>query len=360
MADALHKPLTSRSMKSASPRFATRRLTYQVSIGVGAVGLLVVLPFVATGYQVLEATQVVNYAIALLGLNILLGYNGQLSLGHGAFCALGAYIAFLLMDRVGLSYWGVTPIVAVLCLCAGFLFGLPALRLEGHYLALATFALALAVPQILKHPALTKWTGGFMGVTISPIQAPAWLRLDSDQWLFFFCLLHAVILFAVGWNLMRGGTGRALIALRDNPIAARAMGINSSFYKSAAFGISAMYAGVAGALGLFAIQFASPDSFDLFLSISFVVGVIVGGIATISGAVFGAVFIEFVPTLASEISKSAAWAVYGVALIVFMYLLPRGVSGMLVDARSIVGRKRQLASGRSAHPETGKTGNQVA
>jgi branched-chain amino acid transport system permease protein len=328
-----------RLRKGGDTRQAATRTWRATLCWAGFCAVLIIVPLVASGYQILQATHVLNYAIALLGLNILLGYNGQLSLGHGAFCAAGAYLGVLLLNHVGMPYWTVTPVVALLCLLAGFLFGLPALRLQGHYLALATFALALAVPQLLKHPSLAKWTGGFMGVTIPSIPVPAGLPLDADQWLYFFCLVHSIVFFLIGWNLVRGGTGRAMIALRDYPAAALAMGIDSSLYKSTAFGVSAMYAGTAGALELLVTQFASPDNFDLFLSIGFVVGVIVGGVATISGAIFGAVFIQFVPDFASEISKSAAWAVYGAALIVFMFLLPRGMAGLVMDAQYVVHAK---------------------
>jgi branched-chain amino acid transport system permease protein len=201
------------------------------------------------------------------------------------------------------------------------------------------------MPQLLKHPSLTKWTGGFMGVTMDQVPVPPGVPLDSDQWLYVFCLGHAMIFFLIGWNVVHSRTGRAIIALRDQPIAASAMGINAAFYKSAVFGISAMFAGTAGALSLFATQFASPDSFDVFLSISFVVGVVIGGIATIAGAFFGALFIQFIPDLASEISKSAAWAVYGAALIVFMYVLPGGVAGVMRRAACWVTRLARRTHG---------------
>ncbi len=287
------------------------------------------LPFVATEYQLLQSTFVLIYAIALLGLNLLIGYSGQLSLGHGAFYAIGAYVTINLINNTGLPYWSAIPIAAAVCLACGFLFGLPALRLEGHYLALATFVLALAVPQLLKLSALTRWTGGFMGMTVSPIRAPSGIPLGPDQWLYLVCLICLVISFWAARNLVDSRAGRALVALRDHPIAAQTMGVNAAFYKSAVFGVSAMYAGVAGGLAVLAAQFVSPDSFDLFLSLGFVAGVVVGGIATISGAVYGAIFIQFVPDLASQVSKSAAWAVYGIALILIMYLLPSGIAGLV-------------------------------
>ncbi len=316
---------------------ATPKLLSLAAIGI-VICLAFALPFVTTGYHLVQATYVLIYAIALLGLNLLLGYNGQLSLGHGAFYAIGAYVTINLINHAGLPYWCAIPIAAVLCLICGFLFGLPALRLEGHYLALATFALALATPQLLKNSALAKWTGGFMGMTLSPVTAPKGVPLGSDQWLYLFCLVYLLALYWAAWNLVRSRTGRAIIALRDHPIAATTMGINAAFYKSMVFGVSAMYAGVAGGLGLLAAQFVSPDSFDMFLSLGFVVGVVVGGIATISGAVYGAIFIQFVPDLASHISKSAAWAVYGITLIAFMYLLPNGVAGVVSRSGQIISR----------------------
>ena len=299
------------------------------------VGLAVILiiacllPFVSSSYRLFQLTQVLVYAIALLGLNILTGFNGQISLGHGAFYAIGAYTTAILLNTTGIPYWLTIPIAGAVCLVAGFLFGLPALRLEGHYLALATFALAVATPQILKYKAWDQWTGGVQGIIINKPDAPLGLPLDGDQWLYFFCLLWTVPLFVVGWNLLRGRTGRALVAIRDHPLAAASMGVDTALYKSLTFGVSAMYTGVAGALGALVAQFVSPDSFSLVLSIWFLVGIVVGGIASISGAFFGALFIEFVPNIADQISKAAPQAIYGILLIAVMYVMPMGVVGLL-------------------------------
>jgi branched-chain amino acid transport system permease protein len=287
------------------------------------------LPFVVSNYRTFQLTLVLVYAIALLGLNILTGYNGQISLGHGAFYALGAYCAAMLMDQAGAPYWVTVPVAGVVCLVAGFLFGLPALRLEGLYLALATFALGVAMPQLLKFHALEKWTGGVQGIVISKPPAPFGLPLNPDQWLYFFTLAITAVMFILGWNLVRGRVGRALVAIRDQHIAAEAMGIHNSLYKSLAFGVSAMYTGVAGALGAIAVQFVAPDSFNIFLSIVFLVGIVVGGLASISGALYGALFIQFVPNIADEISKAAPWAIFGVFMIAFVYLMPTGVAGAI-------------------------------
>jgi branched-chain amino acid transport system permease protein len=285
------------------------------------------LPFLVPNYYILQATMVLIYAVTLLGLNILTGYNGQISLGHGAFYGIGAYATCILMVQTGMPYWATVPLAGAICLVGGFLFGIPALRLEGLYLALATFALAIVLPQILKHPALKKWTGGFEGLSIGSVPVPSYVSLNADQWLYLFCLLVTAVMFLFGWNLLRGRSGRAMIAIRENPTAATSMGINAAFYKSATFGVSAMFAGVAGSLSALAAQFVSPDSFTFFLSITFFVGVVVGGIATFWGAFFGAIFIQFVPNVADHISKAAPWAVYGIALIGCMFLMPTGIVG---------------------------------
>jgi branched-chain amino acid transport system permease protein len=292
-----------------------------------------VLPFVTSNYRVFQFTMVIIYAIALLGLNILTGYNGQISLGHGAFYAIGAYVTAVMMDKFGVPYWLCIPAAGLVCLVAGFLFGLPALRLEGIYLALATFALGVALPQLLKYKHLEQWTGGVQGIILTkpdpPFASLFGLKLNPDRWLYFFTLLVAVIMFLIGWNLLRGRVGRALIAIRDQPIAAATMGIDNSLYKSLAFGVSAMFTGVAGGLGAVAVAFVAPDSFTIFLSISLLVGMVVGGLASITGALWGAIFIQFVPNLADQISKAAPWAIYGALMILFMYVMPTGIAGAL-------------------------------
>jgi len=319
----------------------TRRPTLSRGQLIGLVLVLVLacaLPYVISNYRVFQFTLALVYAIALLGLNMLTGFNGQISLGHGAFYAIGAYTAAILMDKFGVPYWLTVPAAGAVCLVAGFLFGLPALRLEGVYLALATFALAVAMPQLLKYKGLEAWTGGVQGIVIVKPDAPAWSGLSQDRWLYFVVLAFALALFAIGWNLLRGRIGRAMVAIRDQPIAARAMGVNTAMVKSMTFGVSAMYTGIAGALGAIVIQFVAPDSFDVFLSIALIVGIVIGGLASISGAIYGGIFIQFIPNVADQISKAAPWAIYGIFLIVFMYLMPTGVAGFV---RILVGRLRR-------------------
>jgi branched-chain amino acid transport system permease protein len=306
------------------------------------------LPFLVSNYRTFQFTLALVYSIALLGLNMLTGYNGQISLGHGAFYAIGAYTAAILMDQFGVPYWATLPVAAVVCLVAGFLFGLPALRLEGLYLALATFALGVSLPALLKYHHLEKWTGGVQGIVINKPEPPPFfsfigLPINQDQWLYFFVLAVTVLMFVLAWNMLRGRVGRAMVAIRDQHIAAEAMGINTAMVKSLTFGVSAMYTGIAGALGAIAIQYVAPDSFNIFLSIVFLVGIVVGGLASISGAIYGALFIQFVPNIADEISRAAPWAIFGIFLLGFVYLMPMGVAGAVRMALARLTRKAQFS-----------------
>ena len=308
---------------------ALRALT-ALALGVFALAF----PFFASGYHIYQGAQVLIFAVALLGLNLLTGFNGQISLGHGAFFAIGGYGTAILMAKLGVPYWAAIPIASVACFVAGFLFGFPALRFGGLYLALATFALAVATPQILSYKGFDAFTGGSQGLLLAKPHAPLGLRLSVDQWLYLCCLACGAALYWAARNLVRGRVGRALIAIRDQPIAAEAMGVNAALYKTTCFGVSALYAGVAGGLSAVAVGFVSPESFELPVSFAFLVGIVVGGLASLGGVVFGALFIEFVPNLADQLTasfgesaKALPGAVYGVLLILVMFLMPTGAAG---------------------------------
>ncbi|MEI8400935.1 MAG: branched-chain amino acid ABC transporter permease [Alcaligenaceae bacterium] len=299
---------------------------------------LLLLPFLLEDFRVFQVNLVLIYAIAILGLNILTGYGGQISLGHGAFYAVGAYTSAILISQLGMSSYLTIPIAGVVCLVMGVLMGFPALRLAGHYLALATFALAIATPQLLKYKAIEHWTGGVQGIVLEKPTPPFEIvlfgnDLSEDRWLYFVILAISAGLFWMAHNLLSGRVGRAIMAIRDQPTAAGALGINLTFVKTATFGLSAAYTGVAGALSALAVAYIAPDSFPAFLSISLLVGVVVGGLGSISGAIFGALFIQFVPNVADEISKSAPWAVYGAMLLALAYAAPNGVMGILKTIR---------------------------
>jgi branched-chain amino acid transport system permease protein len=315
------------------------------------VALLVLLAAIVpvalfSDYHLFQLTMVVVYGIAILGLSLLTGFNGQISLGHGAFYAIGAYTTAILMSSWSVPYWATLPVAAIVCACVGFLVGLPALRLGGLYLALTTFALAVAIPQILKYKLFEDWTGGVQGLVIDKPDAPFGLPLSPDQWLYLFTLAVAVVLYLIAWNLVRGRIGRAMMAIRDHAMAAEAMGINLPIVKTRTFALSAMFTGLAGSLSAIAVQFVAPDSFGVFVSIFLFVGLVVGGVSSIGGTLIGAAFIEFVPNLADKVSKAAPGAVYGVILIAVMFLMPAGAGGFLyAAARRLLRSPSEAGSG---------------
>jgi branched-chain amino acid transport system permease protein len=324
----LHRAIETREPPAAAIGGIAMPTWRLIMLGVGLV-ILAVIPFVMKNFYIFQITLALIYAIAILGLNLLTGFNGQFSLGHSAFYAIGAYTAAIMMENMGINYVWTLPVAAIVCFVFGFLFGLPALRLEGIYLALATFALAIAIPQVLKSSVVEHWTGGVQGIVIIKPDAPFGLPLSSDQWLYVFTILVAVVMYVCAANLVKSRTGRALIAIRDHPIAASAMGINVSLYKSLTFGVSALYTGVAGALGAIAISFVAPDSFTFALAVALFVGLVVGGVASIPGTIAGGFFVLFVPNIAEQFSKGLAGAVYGVILLLVIYLMPTGAAGLV-------------------------------
>jgi branched-chain amino acid transport system permease protein len=310
-----------------------------------------VLPDVVSNYRLFLVSTMIIAAIAVLGLNLLTGFNGQISLGHSAFYAVGAYTAAILMDKLDMPYYATLPIAAVMCFIVGYLFGLPALKLEGHYLALATFALALSVPQILKYKWLEDLTGGVQGIVLSKPEVPFGLPLNEDQWLYYYCLVVMVFLYWAAANILNSRSGRAMMAIRDQYMAADTMGIDTALYKTVTFGISAAYTGVAGALSASAIAFVAPDSFNFFLSIKFLIGLVVGGVGSMAGSVVGGIFYVLVDNSAQALSTFikndlglqfdlSAYTVFGVILIVLMYLMPMGiVGGVYIAVRRLRGAR---------------------
>ena len=288
------------------------------------------------------------YAIALLGLNILVGYNGQISLGHGAFYAIGAYTSAVLVVHAGVAHWATIPVAAAVCFVAGFLFALPVLRLGTMHLAMATFAVGAVVPILAKSRAIEQWTGGGQGMGIDVPAVPFGLPLSFDQWLYLLTLFAATACFVLAANLLRGRIGRAVLAIRDDPIAAQAMGIDLVLYKSLVFGVSAMLAGVAGALGALAIRYVGPGMFGIFLSFGLLIGIAVGGIASLSGAIYGAIFLQviflLVGTTARALQTWNLWLIYGTILILFLCFNPHGVAGA-IDRIAAWIRRRQSPSG---------------
>jgi branched-chain amino acid transport system permease protein len=301
--------------------------------------LAVLLPFFFGSYRVGQFTQAMALACAVLGLNLLVGYSGQISLGHGAFFALGAYACAISINDLGVPYLLTLPRAGIVCALAGFLLGLPALRLRGLYLALVTLGVAIATPQVIKRA--EGLTGGTQGLSVEKVTAPAWSGLADDQWLYFVTLAVAAVMFVLAAFLVRGRVGRALVAIRENEIAARTIGVDLARFKTGTFAVSAAYAGVGGALFTLPIGFLAPESFPLALSFAFLAAIVVGGLATIAGALFGALFIEFVPVYAADVDEALAGVIYGGVLILFMYLLPGGVMGLVRKLSSRAGRRER-------------------
>jgi branched-chain amino acid transport system permease protein len=317
------------------------RIAYRELVIAGAIIVAVLIPLATSSFVTFQLTQVMVYALAILGLNLLTGFNGQFSLGHSAFYGIGAYTAAIMMSRWGVPYVWTLPAAGGVCFIVGVAFGLPALRLQGLYLALATFALAIAMPQILKFHPLEDFTGGVQGVVIDKPDPPFGLPIDADQWLYYVTLIVILLMFTAAASLVRSRSGRAIMAIRDNPTAAAAMGINTALYKTMTFGVSALYTGVAGALGAIVVQYVAPDSFSFLLSVSFLVGLVIGGVGSIPGSLVGGLFVLFVPNIAESISTGLAGAIYGVILLLVIFVVPTGTAGFARAALARLSRERR-------------------
>jgi branched-chain amino acid transport system permease protein len=292
--------------------------------------VLCLLPFILSDYNIYLAAQVGIFFIAVLGLNILTGYTGQISIGHGAFMAIGGYTTAV-MSRDHQTNLVVTMLMAfAICFIVGLLVGLPALRLSGVYLALVTFALAVSIPQIpLQY---STFLGGSGGVVSS--------ESVSNLWIYTAAWACSALLFVLAWLILRGRLGRAFRAVRDSEIAAVASGVELPIYKTLAFGISAAYAGVAGSLFVLAANgFAQPSEFDVFLSLQLLVGAAVAGLGSLWGILAGAAFVALLPQVSTSVPVIGAQhgrdVVFGAAVILVMLLLPDGFAGLLARLRRL-------------------------
>lgn len=292
------------------------------------------MPFGFASYSLDQVTLVFIYSLAILGLNIVSGFAGAISLGHGAFFAVGAYTEAILVSRYGFNPYAAIPCAALVAWVVGLGFGFPALRLRGLYLALGTLALAMSVPPLLRN--FESFTGGHSGIVVDTLTAPRWSHLSDSQWTYFVVLCIAALLFAAAWRLLGGALGRALMATRDQEIVAQVMGVNPTSYLTLTFALSSLYAGCAGALYTLAIGYVSPDSFTLMLGLGFFVGGVVGGLTSVGGAIFGGIFLQYVPVWASDINKALGGFLYGAILIASMLLMPQGIAGAL--RRLVAGR----------------------
>ncbi|MFJ2725379.1 branched-chain amino acid ABC transporter permease [Streptomyces collinus] len=302
-----------------------RRLRAALTVLLAA-AVAVGAPFYFAPFQVFQLTMVLVYAVALAGLNLLVGFGGQISLGHGAFFAAGAYTAAVMLDRYGTGHLATLPVEAAGCFLLGLGFGVPALRLRGLYLALVTLSFAVFLPPLLKR--LEPVTGGSMGLTVEKLRPPAWSGLAADQWTYFVVLTVTAVTLLLGRNLLRSRVGRALRAMRDNEGAAEVMGVRLSLHKTLAFAWSAMFAGVAGCLYTWVIGFVSPDSFSFVLSITLLAGLVVGGLGSLYGPLLGGAFVMYVPSVSQDLSEAAPGVVFGLLIIVVMFVAPTGLAGL--------------------------------
>jgi branched-chain amino acid transport system permease protein len=278
---------------------------------------IAVLPRFIPAFTSFELAYAGAYAIAIVGLVILIGKTGQISLGHGAFMAVGSYTVAML-SNAGIGYPIAIPIAAVASGILGVALGVVALRLAGVYLALATFALAASVPPVLKR--FSSVTGGAQGITL-----PSYHEVT----LYYLAWGVAAVLLAFAYVMLRGHVGRCFRAIRDSEVAAISFGVNPVFYKTLAFGWSAAYAGVAGALMAVITAYVSPDVYGVSLSLTLLVGAVVGGLDTISGAILGGIVIEFLPFWSQRVNPALSSVVYGIALVAIMTFMPAGIAGAI-------------------------------
>jgi branched-chain amino acid transport system permease protein len=309
---------------AASPAAAKSVLTVPLVASLVTLGLLIVVPIFMKNFFVFQLTIIVIYAIAILSLNILTGASGQVSLGHSAFFAVGAYACGIMMEHANIPYPIAIPVAGVICFIVGFLFGFPALRLKGVYLALATFALAVAAPPLFKLGTFEHWTGGVQGLLITKPEPPFGLKISQDRFLYYLSLTIAVIIYLLSVNLLKSRSGRAMMAIRDNEIAASSMGVDLALYKTLAFGISAGFTGIAGALGAITVAYVAPDAYTFNFAIALFLGMVIGGVGWLPGSLAGAAFIVLVPNVAEGISKGLSYAVFGVFIFAVIFLLPNG------------------------------------
>jgi branched-chain amino acid transport system permease protein len=341
---AVQEAVTAAPAIEAVPK---RAMTLGTGTSLLVLALLIAMPLFVKNFIIFQMTMLLVYGLAVLALNILTGGSGQFSLGQSAFYAVGAYTSAILMEHAGVNYALTLPVAGVICFAFGFLFGQPALRLSGVYLALATFALATAMPQLLKLGYFEHWTGGVQGLVVTKPDAPevvqsvlSWfhLKMSQDMWLYYFTLAITIAIYIFSVNLLKSRSGRAFMAIRDNEIAASAMGVDVALYKTLAFGVSAGITGVAGGLGAIAVQFVAPDSFTIQLAIALFLGMVVGGVGWLPGSIVGSAFIIFVPNIAEGISKGLSGAVFGVILFLVIFLVPHGARQVALVAQHLIGQ----------------------
>jgi branched-chain amino acid transport system permease protein len=324
----------------------TSTFTSRLAILVAACACAAALPLVLPKFVLFQASIMLAFAIAILGLNLLLGYSGQVSLAQGAFFALGAYAFAILVARHGVPVWVALVLSPTLTSIAGVAVGLPALRLPGLQLAIVTFGLSALVPQIIIK--FDAFTGGEAGIRLQTLSVPGWYPAGMEAWNYSCCLLGFLLCASVMVRMVHGDSGRSLRAIRDNPLVAEAMGVHSVRVRLAAFAVSAAFAGVGGSLFAMVNAIVNPSSFEAGRSIEFVVAAVIGGLTSIAGAVVGAIFIVFLPDRAGRIDVSLAALLYGVCVIAAILFARHGVVGLLASGTQRI--RRRMGKVRAPEP----------
>ena len=322
------------------------------------IAFLALFPFLFKNYYVYVANYMAINVIVAIGLNILVGYTGQISLGHSGFFAIGAYGTLVLMSKVGLPFVIALPAAALATALFGFLIGLPALRLEGPYLSIATLGFGLTITRVIGR---IEFFGGRQGLHAPELTIGPW-HLNTDRDFYYLLITLTVILTVAARNIIKTKVGRAFIAIRDADIAAETMGVNLMYYKTLAFAVSAFYTGLAGGLYAFVLRFIEPELFGLLMSILFLAMVVVGGLGSIFGAIAGACLlsymdlelrnilsIPYVGLWLEALSKSyfsitgvsnIQFILYGLIMVLIMLFEPWGSTGSGSERKFIGGHGR--------------------
>ncbi|MBX9991212.1 branched-chain amino acid ABC transporter permease [Phreatobacter oligotrophus] len=302
--------------------------------------VLLIAPVFASPYVLTQLSQVCIYAIVAVGLMLLAGFTGQLSLGHAAFMAVGAYTQGVLVTA-GVPFFVGIVAAALFAAAVGVIVGLPALRVKGLYLGIATLAFGTIIEEIIARAEHV--TGGNAGLMVPPVNLFGWRFADGPSF-YYLCLAFAVAATLIVINILRSPTGRAFVAIRDSEISAQSMGVNLAFYKTLSFAISAAFAGVAGGLYAHNIRFLSPDQFTVVQSIELVMMVVIGGLGSVHGAIYGAAFLialpqminavkPFLPLFLSE-ATGLQPTVFGAVLILVVLFEPLGIYGAWLKTRT--------------------------
>jgi branched-chain amino acid transport system permease protein len=308
--------------------------------------LLLVFPFLANAYFLYLANMIGFAVIGAVGLNLLTGFTGQISLGHAAFLGVGAYTSAILITRYGFSFWASLPIAGLVSALAGMIIGLPSLRIKGLYLCIATLASQFIFEFIFVH--WESMTRGISGIHIPPPEIGGF-KFATEKDFYWITLLFVILSVGYARNLIRSKMGRAFIAIRDRDLSAEIIGINLFQYKLSAFAISSFFAGISGALWMSFLKVVTPEHFPFILSVQFLAMIIIGGLGSILGSIFGAIFMTLVPELLNYLAGVVKMqapgyeqffiplkeVVFGSLIILFLVFEPHGLAEIWNRIKSV-------------------------